>query len=433
MRLKPIVASLLLLGLANSASAAMVAKSSAQIDAMNARMDRVEGLLNQNQGGTGLPAAQTQHWFNNVTISGVLNVDAITSNRSPTDDFNYGNGYRAVDMFGKDSSSNFRVADANVLMDAVINCWTSAHLGANMRDVTDFDESGYVKKNFDMLTHILIINDLGLPILDEAYITLMNGNAPFYGRFGRQYVTFGDYNVYEAVPTLTQLLSETNQVAAVVGYNDPSSLAANVYAFQGAPHFNPNTYEADRTQVQTFGATLSFGDLSTMGYQFGIGYLSNMADVAYIAYNLNDHFGHEGFYDRVHALSANAAVKSGPYDANIKYVTALDEFNVADVAHELSSTEGAEPWAVSVGGGVAFNTMQWPARFGLSYQQSGDAANVGSQGMPERRYQADVNVGISKNTSIGVILFNDRDYDRNEGGSGKSSFTGVLRLGVNIV
>jgi len=432
MRLKAIIVAMLLVSISSPVWATSHVNTQPQFAAMNARIARVEGLLNQNQGGTGLTG--TQNWFNNVTVSGVLNVDAIASNRSGTDDFNYGNDYRATDAFYHEHGNDLRLADANVLLDAIINCWTSAHIGANFRAISDFDETSYHQKSFNMLARTLIISDFGVPILDEAYITAMNAYAPFYGRFGQQYVTFGDYNVYEAVPTFTQLLSETNQVAAVVGYNDPSSLGANIYAFRGLGHAESgNPYKAHRTLIQNFGATLSFGDVNIMGYKLGLGYLDNMADVAYISYNLTDHFGYEGFTDRVHAVSANAAFKQGPFDAGVQYVTALNKFSVNDVGHELSDTTGAEPWAATAGVGYSFNTMAWPSHFGVSYQQSGDAANIGSQGMPERRYQADFNVGVSKNTNVGITLFNDRDYDRNEGGSGRSSLTGVLRLGVDIV
>jgi hypothetical protein len=426
MKLKPIIAAMLLVGVSSPVLAAMAtnAMTQPQLDAMNARISRVEGLMNQNQAGTGLGVADTQNWFNSVTISGVLNVDALASNRTPNDDFNYTHDYRTVSMYDKEHSNNFRLADANVLVDAVINCWTSAHIGANFRALSNIDADS------DHLEHALVVSDFGLPIVDEAYITVMNAASPFYGRFGRQYVSFGDYSVYEAVPSLTQLLSETNQVAAVVGYSDPSTLGVNVYGFRG---LESRRYGADRSLVENFGATLSFGDVDTMGYKVGLGYLNNMADVAYISNQLTNGFGQDGSSERVNAMSANAAFKSGPFDAAVKYVTALDEFNRNEIGHDLSNSSGAEPWAVTAGVGYSFNTMQWPARFGFSYQQSGDAANIGTQGMPERRYQADFNVGVSKNTNVGFTLFNDRDYDRSEGGSGRNALTGVLRLGVDIV
>lgn len=438
MRLKRIIAAMLLIGVSSSAWAALAsnANSDVQHDAMNARVSRVDGLLNQNQGGAGLGAALMQNWFNSVTISGVLNVDAIASNRSVTDDFFYGPHrlnvfylpYRAVNMYNNDDTGNtFRLADANVLLDMTFNCWASAHLGVNFRALSNADA------DTEILDHSLIISDFDLPIVDEVYITLMNENSPFYGRFGRQYLTFGDYNIYETVPTLTQLLSETNQMAIVAGYNDPSTFGVNIYAFNGLDHDGAHFRDSDRTVVRNFGVSLSFGDVDTLGYKVGVGYLDNMADVAYIANQTQNWFDYEGYTDRVHALSANAAFKSGFFDANVKYVAALDDFNVNDIAHDLSNTQGASPWALSAGVGYAFNAMQWPARFGVSYQQSGDAASIGTQGMPERRYQAEFNIGVARNANVGITLFNDRDYDINEGGSGKNSFTGVLRLSVNVV
>lgn len=440
MKLKTILVALVLVGVSSPIWAAMVGSSQAQLDVMDARMSKVEGLLSQNQGGTGFSADSLHNWFSeNITVSGVVNVDAIASKRSAKDEyFYYRNDYRLVDPYTHDHAYDLLLADANVLVDASINSWTSAHLGANFRALSGINYRivDNVNSGEDRLGHALIVGDFDLPLLDEAYITVMNDNTPFYGRFGRQYITFGDYNIYEAVPSLTQLLSEINQVAAVVGYNDPSSLGFNVYAFRGMSHVKwtwISPVDTDRTLIENYGATLSFGDLDTMGYKLGLGYLDNLADIAYLSSQILNYFNYGGFADRVHAYSANAAFKTGPYDASIKYVAALDHFNNVDVPHETSYVDGAQPKALSVNAGYAFNTLAWPSHVGVSYQHSIDAANIGNQGMPKHRYQADYNIGIAKNTNVGLTIVNDRDYNKTEAGSGRSNFVGLLRLGIDII
>ena len=129
-KLKPIVAAVLL-GLVGAPAMAAVVTSTTttvdtqtQLDVMKAKIGKMESILNQNQGGNGLTAGETQDWFNNVTVSGLINVDALASNRTPD----------GTSRYVGDSSNEVSLSNASLFVDANINNWTKAHLGLNHRD-----------------------------------------------------------------------------------------------------------------------------------------------------------------------------------------------------------------------------------------------------------------------------------------------------------
>jgi hypothetical protein len=402
MKLKPIVAGMLL-GLAGAPVMAAVVTTTTttatqtQLDTMKAT--KIENILNKNQGGNGLSAADTQNWFNNVTVSGLINVDAITSNRTPL----------ANNMYVGDSANEISLTDANLFVDTVVNNWTKVHLNAAHHN---YGADSLVLRDASLS------NDFGF---DEAYVTIADfSQSPFYARLGKQFTTFGDYDVFAVVPSLTQLLTESNQNAAVVGFADASTFNADLFAFRGINKAGDN-----RKRVQNYGANIGYGDLDVTGYKLNIGYLSSMADVSYLASNVGS-----TFEKRIPAWTANAGVKSGPFDASLKYVTAGRRFDSSELAYD---GKGAKPWAAGVDAGYSFCTMAHASRIGLSYQQSHEAVNVGTRGLPEKQYEAGYKVQVSPNTNLGFSVVHYRDYDTNHGGTDKANTTGVVRLGVNIV
>jgi len=411
MNLKPIVASIIL-GLSGSAFAAShtMMASQNQLDAMKTNSYKMDSMLSQNQGGTGLSSAETQNWFNNVTVGGKINLDFLASNHTSNGSGNFYQG---------SSTNDLQLTDAALFFDVAINEWTKAHLSTNFRQ-------GSVNANYSTLSNYLVERPSNLPLLDEAYITLMNcSQSPLYARIGRQYATFGNYDVYAAVPSFTQLLSETNEVALVGGYLDPSSFAANIYTFRGI-----NKTSGSNPRIQNYGATVAFGDVENMGFRVDLGYLDNMADVAYVSASSGLS---SGYTNRVRALSADAMVMSGPFDGNVKYVTALNRFTYANIANGGSTTNGAEPWAAGVDVGYNFNMMAHQSRVGLGYQQSGEATNVGALKLPQKRYQAEYTMDVSKNANVGFVVYHDQDYSTSHGGTNDAHTTGVVRLGVDLV
>jgi len=439
MKLKPIVASMFLLGLVSGTAFAATTTTTTttttqtQLDAMKAKIAKMEAVLDQNQGGTGLRTSSD--WASKIAVSGLIDVDAIYSNRTPgnrTNDL----GVTTFSRYNDQQSSDLNLGNAFLFVDSQINDWTKAHAAL---DLTYDHEFGIENRSS------LVLRDAHGPLLDEAYIKIANfTESPFYAKLGRQYIPFGDYDIYAVVPTLTQLLSESRKTAATVGMVDPSGFNGSLYTFRGINRVNRGPEgQNTSTRIENFGVNLGFANaIDNMGYKLGIGYLDNMADVNYIANtSLGSHtFGSAaGYTDRVNAISVNAGMNNGPFDASINYVAALKSFNKADLYFK-NPNDDAKPWAAAVNVGYSFPIVNnHPSRVSLGYQQSGEAANIGviggglaTGGMPEKRYQLDYKFEVSPNTDVTFVLLHDRDYDKSDSGTDDNATTGVVRFGVKF-
>jgi len=142
MKLKPIVYSIALLGLSSSALAASAGAPATDrsMAAMDARINKLESILDQNQNRvhTGDPS---DSWFNRIILSGELNVDGYWSSRTPLSDDPEGPGEggsapTAGARFGSDSSNDLSVADANLYLDVDVNSWTDAHIAWTYQDMS---------------------------------------------------------------------------------------------------------------------------------------------------------------------------------------------------------------------------------------------------------------------------------------------------------
>lgn len=414
MTLKPIVA-VLLLGLASSSAFAATASNAgtqAQLDAMKAKIAKMEAVLQQNQSGG---YQQADGWFNRITLSGEANVDGMLSNRSLVNDSTH-------------HSSDINLNNANLFVDFIASDWTKGHLSlAYQRRAPSFS---YYPTNASGESFNV----------DEAYVTIENfTKSPFFFMAGRQYVNFGDYTRYPMIPSLPQLLEQTRATAARVGFVDASGFNASASLFRGMAD---NAQYANTTRVQNFAVNAGFANQTdNLGYRLGVSYMNNLADAEFLGAATT--FAN-GYVNRVGGLSANASVNSGPFDAAVNYVTALQNFNRGNLAYYVngnaSAERGAKPAAWSVDAGYSFMTLGHQSRFGLGYEGSKEASRVGFTqtgasspvGMPKTRYDAKYTVNISKYTDLGVQINYDRDYNQNDGGSGLNSLTGLVRLAVKF-
>lgn len=416
MKLKPIVASMaaiLAAGLATGSAFALTPQSSdtnAELSAMSAQVSKMDAVLDQNQSGVvyNNPSAG-EDWFKRITVTGQVNVDTFLSDRNTQLGSEFANG----------SSSDISVSNATLFIDAVVNRWVKGHLALNYND-------GGVRT---------VSNQQYYPggTLDEAYITVSDfTQSPAYLRLGRQYVPFGTYERYPITTSLTQLLEQTRATAANVGFVTANGFNGALYGFRGAQHNDIN-----RRRLNDFGAQLGYGNtFNDVNLNANVGYLYNMADVNYIAAGFGG--GANGVYaTRVGGVAAHVGASVGPFDASVDGVTALQRFSPADLPTSFTSGTGARPWAVGVDVGYSFPVMNRNSRVNFSYQHSGDAALVGTSGMPRDRYLVGYNVNILKNTTLGAQVYHDQNYSSTEGTFGGTTFksnstTGVIRLGINL-
>lgn len=468
MKLKPIVAavsSMFFIGLiaGGSAYADVSSDSSAvqpQLDAMQAKLAQMQAIIDQNSSGTGIPTSPD--WFNMISVSGLINVDGIWSNRTPqfvaVPITPFGPTVFAVNHYGPGHSTDLQLSNADLFVDAQVNDWTAAHIGLNFQDNQDgdnFDNSVHTNNTDDSYSRSQIISAPASPILDEGYITFGNfTQSPIYFRVGRQYVNFGDYDRYAVVPTFTQLLTETNETAATLGFVDVSGINASLFGFRGA--VNANQF-VNTQRTNNYGANIGIANnYSNFGYNFQASYLYNIDDVDFIdqsyTFPLVSNAIGPVTLNKVGGMSVDGRFNTGPWDFAADYFWALQSFNPGAIAfvHTNGNISGASPRALYVGAGYCFYILDHTSRLGLDYQRSWQAVAVGvgpvvlaapvlpfgfgagTPGLPKQRYEGNYTVNVSKNTDVGLDLFDDRDYGTNQGGTGKSAFTGVVRVGVKF-
>jgi hypothetical protein len=464
MRLKPICASIILLGLSSTAFAA-TPQQEMQLQNMQSQINQMEQMINQNNGGTqsgGGTALQRKlascpNWYDSISVSGLINVDGILSSRradflSTTEG---AGGNTILPYFGDRSASDLALDNADLFVDAQVNSWTKAHIGLNYQNNNNnnfLDNTKSFRDDDSVLNlghnsnNSLIIKPWMGSLIDEAYVTFGDFcRSPFYFRVGKQYVNFGNYDRFATVPTFTQLLSQTNETAATLGFV-MNGFYGSIYGFRGLPSRTDNSTSAygKTVNVNNWGANFGWSmqnQKSSLNLQAG--YLNNMADVDYVSASVEqghtfDSFMTTGYVTPVGAISLDATGSLGMFDAAVHYVTALSDFNATEIdaaaldpfLGTVVTSRGANPSAVVVGVGATTMIANHKSRFGLDYQYSWDALYVGMYGIPQARAEGTFDMNVSKNVNVGLYVYHDQDYGTHVGGTGRGSTTGVLHLGV---
>src|SRR5689334_19016632 len=141
MKLKPIVASMILMGLTAPAFAASNYDTQSQLDSMKAQLAKMESVLKQNQaGGFG----QSADWFNRITVSGMVNADAYYANKTPT-------------VYTGKSSNAVKLNNANLFIHALVNEWVTGDIDFTYGDTNSIFSRHDTSDSSN--------------VLDEAYVT----------------------------------------------------------------------------------------------------------------------------------------------------------------------------------------------------------------------------------------------------------------------
>jgi hypothetical protein len=426
MKLKSVVASMLALGVASTAALAASTDTvnRAEFDAMKDQVAKMEAVLNQHQTGlNNQTATNANDWFNRVALSGDIGIDAFTSAH---------NSYRFDNNGG--NTNAIELPQANLFVDAQVNDWVKAHAGIHL-------DSNVSRDGLYQFHDALYGADISNKWLEEAYVTVANfAQSPAYARVGREYIPFGSYDAHAITPSLTQMLTQTRATALQAGVVMANGFNASAYTFNGTD-LDKNVGKNRR--VNNFGLTAGYANsYNNVSYNAGIGYIYNMADVNYISagINSNNRVDHV-----VGGISVDGTVKSGPFDASAHYVTALKDFDQADVSYvSTHGKEGAKPSAWGIDAGYSFAVAGHDSRVGLGYQRSSQTNHVGpvefysedfgllvNSGMPQQRYVAQYDVNVWKNTDIGVQVYHDRNFDGNQGNDNNNT-TGLVRLSVKL-
>ncbi len=456
MRLKPIVISIILLGFSGAAFAVTSSNTTiqTQMNNLQSQINTLEKNINQNNGGTtsgGGTALQKRlascpNWYDAISVSGLLNVDGILSSRR-ADFMTRTEGPTLIHFFSDRSASDLALDNADLFVDARVNSWTKAHIGLNYQDNNNNYSNDNVKSLYNSNSNrSLIIKPWSGSFIDEAYVTFGDFcRSPFYFRLGKQYINFGNYDRFATVPTFTQLLSQTNDTAATLGFVS-NGFYGSVYGFRGIPSITDNGFGTKN--INNWGANIGWTvNRRNTGWSLQAGYLNNMADVDYVSestdwLNTANFLSTNGYHTPVGALSFDATGRYKMIDGYIHYVTALKEFNPNEIIAAdldpngvLIKTHGAEPSAIDLGLGLTSSVMNHKSRFGISYDYSWDAYNVGLYGIPEARVEGTFDMMVNKNVDVGLYVYRDQNYNIkpwffNGSNAGRAATTGILHLGV---
>lgn len=346
-------------------------------------------------------------WTKYVSVHGGLFVDGVW-------------GAKSQNFVGENSKA-LSVTNGYMSVEATPNDWTKFDMTANYSDAsssysTGSDQTAYV---------------------DQVYATFGNSDKyPVFVQLGRQYAPFGRYDLYPTVKSLGQVLTQTNQTEAQLGFVVPQGLYGSVYTFQNGVQQD----QADGTKPYNWGGLVGFKKANDrMSVDLGVGYMSNMTGVQAIqdyvtnAGAYSDNTSGQGYYNSsVGAMAPYVTFKTGPFGVDLDYVAALDRFNKATLPYETSSSDGAKPTAFDANVSYDFNKRDMDQQVFVGYQKSTQSSALD---IPKDRYAAGYNVYPWTNVMFGAEIDRDNEYGSGNAGNnsqGETYYIYNLRAGVQF-
>lgn len=362
------------------------------------KVDIFQSILDNMDHNTGR-AKPMPDWFNRIGVSGGVNADVKWGNRRI--------------FYTTENVKLLAINDAYVNFSATVNDWAKAFASLNFANPsTNYSYATPTSNN--------TIN------LEQGYVTLGNLDVyPVFLQVGKQFQDFGRYTLHPLNRTLAQSLSESLQTSVDLGFITRMGLHGSVYVFS-----NPATVGNPGGQTgNVYGAALGFdrpGD--QVGFDVGVGYMSNMSGVGDVNNFLSTNMVH-----LVGAIAAYGDVNSGPFTLGARYSTAIQSFSPTDINTSLGlplgTGSGARPWAADITGGYSYNLWAKNQNIYLGYQATNNAARLM---LPKYRILAGLGVDMWKNTTVGLEYTHDNAYSSGNGGSGNSSNTLGLRAALKF-
>ncbi|MBU0743985.1 MAG: LbtU family siderophore porin [Gammaproteobacteria bacterium] len=414
MKLKPVVASLVLLGLMTPAFA-------------KSNILSQQAVIDQNSALTPLC---TDGWFNRIQVGGLANIIGIAGDRDP------------AGMFKDTSnSSDLYLNNLNLLVNAKLSSWSKfsfnlAYLGSPTpwQHVAGMDT--HLNRN---IKHSVVA--------DEAYVQISDlTKSPFYFVVGKKYIPFGDYkNPYFPVQIMspTQMLAQTNAVTAIAGLTSDFGLYANVSAFRGetAPEGSTTGNIRNFTAKLGYYENLDEFNIPNAHINANLGYIHNLWDSQFFSPNAEPQYvwgssnlkaGHPAVgynIDPVGGASAHFDLAYKAFSMSANWVGSIKKM--------VSSIDNSKFWGADVGADYAFKTLDRDSHLGATFQWSGHGSWFTATNpdwsfiVPKWRLVGEYTVNIFKNTDLGLTVAHGKSYDFTPGTS-RNTTVGLVRLGVQL-
>ncbi|MDY6790573.1 MAG: LbtU family siderophore porin [Thermodesulfobacteriota bacterium] len=297
-----------------------------------------------------------ERWFENVTLSGAIEVEA---------------GFEKIDYNDPatkdEDSSDIVIATVEAGIDAEIVKHVSGHLlFLYEEDDTDLE-------------------------VDEAIISIKGEDVvPLYLNAGQMYVPFGNFESHMISEPITLELGETRESAVVAGFaTDWLDISAGV--------FNGDIDEiGEDNKIESYvaGAVFTLPENTVSGFVLSAGgsYISNIGDSDSLQEDIES--GPVTIRDYVAGYSAFISISAlDRFFLNAEYLTAADEFAAGELSFD---------------GGRKFKPSTWYAELAVSVIDDlevavrYEASDDGGDFLPEKRYGGAITYGLFENTSLGL-------------------------------
>ncbi|MHB1947823.1 MAG: LbtU family siderophore porin [Gammaproteobacteria bacterium] len=353
-------------------------------------------------------------WFQRIAVIGGINFDAMWGNRNR----NYmGENYRRLSL-----------NDAYLNATAAVNDWTKAFISLSFNNASP-------ASNISATT----VQGIFLPSggsypgiysaaytnnrldLEQGYITFGNFMcSPFFVQLGKQFQDFGRYQIHPITRTLTQVLSESLQTSAKVGFLTPiwstMSLHGSIGTFDNAL-LRTGTGHSTNVWDAALGIDMPSDQL---GFDLGVGYMSNMTGINDVAYAISvfetiTGVNPVGTYNAtVGAINVYGDINSGPFSFGARYTQAIQNFRPATLSSQYATVfaAGARPWAADFTAAYGFNLFCKNQNVYIGYQTGNNSVNLF---IPKHRYLAGYGIEPWKNTNLSVEYTYDSAYSSSNG------------------
>jgi len=256
--------------------------------------------------------------------------------------------------------------------------------------------------------------------INKAFLTFGDLNSfPLYATIGQFVVPFGSYTSSMIATDLPGMIFETKAQGVLVGYEGANGEGpyGQIFAFNGDSNTNHNN------NINDLGANLGFSmKRDTWSTDASVGAIANIADsLGFQQTGVSGLVGFPGFSAtpntevlarQVPGVAAHWNVGLGAFSLATEYVTAVSDFNAADMTF---NGRAARPAAMNVEGSYSFRVYDKPAALSAGFQKSWDSLAIL---VPEKRYTAAFTTSVWKDT------IEELEYQHNVGYKATDSATG---------
>jgi len=262
------------------------------------------------------------------------------------------------------------------------------------------------KINDKISVHILLLHEEDETTLevDEASISfdLENGYSLMAGQL---YLPLGNYETNMISNSLPHEFSEVRETAIQLDITS-GAFTSSFYVFNGDVLEN-----GANDSIESMGFNIAYTtDSSTFGFSF----INNLSDGDLITDVISTTVSY------VSGISIYATTTFGQTSVFFEYISAMDEFDVADLS---ISTTNQKPSTLNLELGFELKD----AVFAVAYQTSSEAVDFE---LPETRFLVSYSMNLMKNTSLAFELTSDTNYSIADGGTGENASALTTQLAI---